>query len=53
MIPQPANNPPSRGIFLKNLALGLMKKYFRAKAKIVSLQNDIKIFLSVNYALPS
>ena len=52
MLTQPANNPQNRRIFLKNLALGLMKEHLIARAKITSLTRDITAFLSANYALP-
>ena len=44
--------PQNRRIFLKNLALGLMKEHLIAGAKIASLPRDITAFLSANYALP-
>lgn len=53
MLSKPAENPPIRRIFLKNLALGLMKEHLTARAKIRSLPRDITTFLSLNYALPS
>ena len=48
MLPQPANNPPSWGLFLNNLALGLVKEYFRAQAKITSLPNGIKTYIMIS-----
>jgi hypothetical protein len=47
------NAPKMRRLFLKTLALDLLKEHLASRAQISSLPSDISSFLKIKYAVPS
>ncbi|XP_031328287.1 piggyBac transposable element-derived protein 4-like [Photinus pyralis] len=50
---KPRDSPKFRGIFLKNMALTLMKEHLIFRASLPMLPSDIRAFLNSNYGPPA